>query len=214
MTCVSIKCKSDLFFFFLLQNRGGVDRSHDATKSTQTVFQLKYWPCHIPSCLWVWWQGRPWLTVAKERQQIDSEVITQMTTKKQQMCAKQHEITTRNKNSSTVKELCVSPWRRGSRSWMVPPSAASCCRRSSSSPLAGSSGCHCKLTQMTLAPACERTENTEMLLRFLNTERRSTTYFFIEPFPMPRSEKRKFKQEVLNVVFFPPLNEHMLISAA
>lgn len=35
---------------------------------THTVYLPLYWPCHIPSCLSVWWQGRPWLMVAEGTQ--------------------------------------------------------------------------------------------------------------------------------------------------
>lgn len=103
--------------------------------------------------------------------------------------------------STTVRSVCVcvSPLRQGSRSWTAPLWAASWCRRSSSSPPAGSSGCHCRLRHLMLAPACNCPESTKLPLFFLHSrvgcvqaaQLSAVTYFFIVPFPMPRSEKEK-----------------------
>lgn len=83
------------------------------------------------------------------------------------------------------------PSRRGSRSWWAPLWAASWCRRSSSSPPAGSSGCHCGLGHSALPAVCHcrerRAPSRRVCVRAVKP-RPLVTYFFIVPFPIPRSE--------------------------
>lgn len=96
--------------------------------------------------------------------------------------------------STTVRALCVSPWKQGSRLWLALPWVASWFRRSASSPQAGSSGCHCRLRQLILAAAsdCSRTHSTVFVTVLRKgSDRRPITYFFAVPFPMPRSKKKK-----------------------
>lgn len=151
----------------------------NTTTSIHGVYLPLYWPCRIPSCLWVWWRGRPWLTVAEETQTRKWGLTSKPNKYAQSSTALRRprssgskigqNITEAGNMSTAAKSLWVSPWRRGSRSWSAPLWAASWCRRSSSSPPAGSSGCHCRLRHLTLAPACSCPESTKLLLLFLHS---------------------------------------------
>lgn len=95
-----------------------------------------------------------------------------------------------------------SPWRQGSRLWSGLLWAASWCRRSSSSPPAGSSGCRCRSTtcQRQKKNNSARKKPSALPLRFL-------TYFFMEPFPMPRSGNQR---RVTCLLFFYRLKQCVL----
>lgn len=133
------------------------------------TYCILYWPCHIPTCLSVWWQGRPWLMAAIDtnrtvhtRSYSANYFISKDKYKQSWLSV------SKMRNSHKV---CASPLRQGSRSWLVPLWAASWCHQSSSSPLADSSGCHCRLRQLMLAATCFCPESTKRCRCFWTAER-------------------------------------------
>lgn len=73
-------------------------------KATYELYLLQYWPCHIPSCLWVWWQGRPWLTVAAESKINRLQFITPTTVRHISHRYLTVEVNRQHSNSSAYNE--------------------------------------------------------------------------------------------------------------